>query len=249
MKSTSRGQLEHPHTHKGFRTTQWTLVLNARDENGPQAGEGLTRLCETYWPPIYAYLRRAGHPSTDAKDLAQGFFAHLLEKDSLRNLNREKGKFRSFLLTCLQNYTRNLHIRSQAQKRGGSQTLISLDELKEDDRPFEPAHGFTPEQVFEKRWAEAVMERTIEQLQKLYVDAGKTELFEQLKNLQPDQRGTRRYAEIGAQLGLSEGAVKTAVHRMRVRHRDLLRREIASTIGAGEDVDEELRYLRQVLSR
>jgi RNA polymerase sigma factor (sigma-70 family) len=225
------------------------MVLQAQGDQGPEAIDGIAKLCETYWPPIYAYLRRAGHSFADAKDLTQGFFAHLLENDFIRNLSREKGKFRTFLLTCLQNYTNNIRERSKAQKRGGGRTLISLDELKEAEREFEPSHGLTPEQVFEARWAEAVMQRAIDRLREVYADAGKSDLFEQLKDVQPGERGGQSYAEIGAKLGLSEGAVKTSVHRMRIRHRDLLRREIASTLGDAEDVEEELRYLRQVLNR
>jgi RNA polymerase sigma factor (sigma-70 family) len=250
MKSARRDSPSQPLTQNGrFRTTQWTMVLQARDNSRPDAKEGLAKLCELYWPPIYSYLRRAGYAFADAKDLTQGFFAYLLENESLRRLDREKGKFRSFLLICLKNYLKNIRERGSAQKRGGGRTLISLDELKEGEREFEPSHGLTPEQIFETQWAEAVMKRAVDRLRQVYVDAGKMELFEQLKDLQPGERGEQSYAEIGMRLGLSEAAVKTAVHRMRVRHRALLRREIASTIGDNDDVEEELRYLREVLNR
>ncbi len=250
MKSSRRDSPQQPLTQNGrFRTTQWTVVLQARDNPEPDAGEGLAKLCETYWPPIYSYLRRAWYPFSDAKDLTQGFFAYILENESLRRLDREKGKFRSFLLICLKNFLKNVRERGSAQKRGGGRTLVSLDELKEGEREFEPSHGLTPEQIFEARWAEAVMKRAVSRLRQVYADAGKLELFELLKDLQPGERGEQNYAAIGKKLGLSESGVKTAVHRMRVRHRALLRREIASTIGEGDDVEEEIRYLREVLNR
>lgn len=225
------------------------MVLQAREGGSPQASECLSKLCETYWPPVYAYLRRCGHASADAKDLAQGFFAHLLEKDGLRNLSHGRGKFRSFLLTCLQNFTQNVRERASAQKRGGGLSAVSLEELSEGDSQFEPSKGLTPEEAFEAQWAEALMARAVERLRKMYTDAGKAGLFEQLKDLQLGEHGARGYADIGAQVGLSEAAVKTAVHRMRLRHRDLLRREIARTIGVDEDVEEELRYLAQIFNR
>ncbi|HEY2952750.1 MAG TPA: sigma-70 family RNA polymerase sigma factor [Verrucomicrobiae bacterium] len=233
-----------------FTTTHWSVVLQAKHGSASQAGEGLARLCQTYWPPIYAYLRREGHAPADAEDLAQGFFVHLFEQDFLSHLRHRQGKFRSFLLKFLKHYLSDERDKARAQKRGGGQTFLSLDELKEEERrAFEPSDALTAEQAYERRWAQTLMERAVARLRREYADAGQAELFDQLKDLQPGERGARSYADIGARLGLSEAAVKSAAHRLRLRHRDVLRSEIAATVGRPEDVDEEIRHLIQVLGR
>ena len=232
-----------------FTTTHWSVVLRARDDQSTQAREGLATLCQTYWPPIYAYLRREGHAPADAEDLTQGFFVHLLERDFLSRLQHQEGKFRSFLLKFLKNYLSDARDKERSQKRGGGQTLISLDELKEEERlALEPADTLTADQVFERRWAQRLMERAVERLRQEYAEDGKAALFEQLQELQPGERGARNYAEIGAHFGLSEGAVKSAMYRLRLRHRDILRSEIADTISSPGEVDAEIQHLIGVLS-
>jgi RNA polymerase sigma-70 factor (ECF subfamily) len=236
--------------NRWFTTTHWSVVLQAKNGSSSQAGEGLARLCQTYWPPIYAYLRREGHAPADAEDLAQGFFVHLFEQDFLSHLRHRQGKFRSFLLKFLKHYLSDERDKARAQKRGGGQSFLSLDELKEEERhAFEPSDALTADQAYERRWGQTLMERAVARLRREYADAGQAELFDQLKDLQPGERGAGSHAEIGERLGLSEAAVKSAAHRLRLRHRDLLRSEIAATVGRPEDVDEEIRHLIQVLGR
>lgn len=234
--------------NRWFTTTHWSVVLRARDEPSSKAKESMSVLCRTYWPPIYAYLRRDGHAPADAEDLTQGFFVHLFEQDFLSHLQHRQGKFRSFLLTFLKHYLSDVRAKARSQKRGGGQTLLSLDEVQTEERhALEPADYLTADQVFERRWAQRLMERVIARLRQEYVEAGKESLFDQLKDLNPAERGDRKYVDIGAQFGLSEAGVKSVVHRMRLRHRTLLREEIANTISSPDDVDDEIRYLIQVL--
>jgi RNA polymerase sigma-70 factor (ECF subfamily) len=246
---TSHHPEPRPEPNCWFTTTHWSVVLRARDDESTRARDGLAALCQTYWPPIYAYLRREGHAPADAEDLTQGFFVHLFEQDFLSHLQHREGKFRSFLLKFLKHYVSDVRDKARSQKRGGGQTFISLDELKEEERhALEPADALTADQVFERRWAQRLMERAVARLRQEYVDDGKAELFDQLKDLQPGERGARTYVEIGAQFGLSETAVKSAVHRLRLRHRDVLRSEIANTIGSPSEVDAEIQHLMGVLS-
>ncbi len=241
----------HSETHEPnhwFTTTHWTVVLQAKDQSS-KPGDGLAQLCQTYWPPIYAFLRREGHAPADAEDLTQGFFVHLFERDFLSHLHHKQGKFRSFLLKFLKHFLSDVRDKAQAEKRGGGKSFISLDEMVEEERhAVEPSVTLTADQVFERRWAQTLMQRATEHLREEYSAGGKLELFDQLKDLEPGERGARRYVEIGAQFGLSEAGVKSAVHRLRLRHREILRREIAATIGTSEDVDEEIRHLIHVLS-
>ena len=231
-----------------FATTHWSVVFTARDGDTSKALAAMERLCHSYWRPVYAYIRRDGRQPADAQDLTQEFFHRFIEKEWIDHLQHRRGKFRSFLLTFLKHFLSDERDRAGAQKRGGGQTIISLDELQaEESHGFEPSEGLTPDQVFERRWAQTMMERAVARLRQEYAEEGKAELFEQLKDLQPGERGERSYAEVGAAFGLSEGAVKSAVHRLRLRHRDILRHEIARTTGSAEEVDEEIRHLIQVL--
>ncbi len=241
-------QPERAEPDEWFRTTHWSVVLRARNDPSSKAREALAALCQLYWPPIYAYLRRTGHAPSDAEDLTQGFFVHLFEQDFLGHLQHQNGKFRSFLLVFLKNFLSDVRDKACSQKRGGGQTLISLDELEAEERhALEPSDSLTPEQVFERRWAHRLMERAVARLRAEYAAAGKEALFDELKDLHPGERGARSYVEIGALFGLSETAIKSAVHRLRLRHRDILRSEIANTISGPEEVEDEIRYLIQVL--
>jgi len=231
-----------------FATTHWSKVLAAGDSSAPGAKEALEGLCRTYWYPLYAFVRRQGQSPHDAQDLTQEFFAWLLESKQLRVADSERGRFRSFLLGMLKNFLSDERKRVQAQKRGGGCALISLDAaLAEERYDLEPAIDLTPEIIFDRRWAWTVMEQTVARLRDEYVAAGRAELFEQLKHFQPGEEAGRSYAEVAERLGLSEGAVKSAIWRLRQRHRDLLREEIAQTVATPAEVDEEIRYLVAVL--
>jgi len=232
-----------------FRTTRWTHLLQAknRDETGI-ARFGVSKLCESYWRPIYSYLRRSGHSRADAEDLTQGFFEHLLTHDWLRNVQPGNGKFRSFLLKSLKNFCLNAHAKARAQKRGGKDIILPLDELTTEEEQIHAAGSLTPDETFDLSWAESLMQRAIERLRKEYVQGGKGDLFDELKNIVQDERGAS-YKEIGARLNLSEGAMKTAVHRIRARLARILHLEIAATLSTEDDADEELRYLRDALNR
>lgn len=237
-----------PATAQCFATTHWSVVLAAGDSSAPGAKEALERLCRTYWYPLYAFARRQGHSPHDAQDLTQEFFAWLLESKHLRVADSERGKFRSFLLGMLKNFLSDERKRAQAQKRGGGQALISLDAASAEERfDLEPATDLTPEIIFDRRWAWTVMEQTVARLREEYVSAGRAELFEELKHFQPGEEAGQSYAEVAARLGLTESAVKSAIWRLRQRHRDLLREEIAHTVATPADVDEEVRYLVAVL--
>jgi RNA polymerase sigma factor (sigma-70 family) len=233
-----------------FPPTLWTMVLLAGGEPGDQAGDALAQLCQRYWYPLYAYLRRRGQSAHDAEDLTQGFFLHLLSRRGLAKVQRQRGKFRSFLLSSLQNYVSDEWDRSRAQKRGGGAALVSLDAQDAEKRySAEPAGPMDPELLFEHRWAVTILDRALERLEAEYQAAGKAQRFEALRIFLTGEPQGVSYAETGARIGLSDGAVKVAVLRMRQRYRELVRGEIAHTIESEADIDEEMRHLLAILSR
>ena len=235
--------------HEWFKTTHWTVVLDARRDDSTQAQAALAKLCQVYWPPLYAYVRRSGHAPEDAKDLTQEFFARLLEKDYLKAVHQEKGKFRSFLLLVLKRFLANQRDHANCQKRGGGQEIISLDEQDTEQRYLsEPADGMTPEKDFERRWAMALLEQVLIRLQEEFNAAGKSDLFRELEVFISGEKTQHSYAEIAARLGMSEGAVRVSVHRLRRRYRELLRLEVANTVDTPEAVDAEIRQLFTALS-
>lgn len=227
-----------------FNTTRWSLVLSARESLTPPAKEALASLCELYWYPLYAYLRRRGHTVENAQDLTQGFFARLLEKRSLRLVDRARGRFRSFLLASLDHYVSNERDRESAQKRGGGTLTFSLDGAEAEVRyRLEPQDQLTPEKVFDRNWALTVLDRVLTELSMDLHAEGKGALFDCLKPClicDPD-RGS--YQELAEALGMTETAVKVAVHRLRRRYREHLHAEIAQTVEHPEEVDLELRHL------
>jgi len=224
--------------------------LAAKTGDGEESKDALEKLCRTYWAPLYSYIRRDGYSAEDAQDLTQEFFARLLAKDYLSRLQDQRGKFRSFLLTFLKHFLSDQRDKARAQKRGGGKQFISLDETSAEEREFAVAdHSANPEQLFEKRWAAAVLEHALQRLRQEYQAGGKSTLFEHLKDLQPGEPGGRSYAEIGALVGMTESSVKSAAHRLRQRHREVLREEIAQTVSSNEEIDEEIRYLLSVLGR
>ena len=227
-----------------FATTHWSVVLAAAHRGSRESEEALAALCETYWYPLYAYVRRRGHTANDARDLTQEFFAVLLEKGYLQAADRERGRFRSFLLTALKRFLAKERDRAKAQKRGGGRGLISLDVRAGEDRyALEPSHDWTPERVYERRWALTLLDEAMAQLRQRYAADKKPLVFERLKAFLTGEGQGTSYSEIGGELGMSEGAVKMAVHRLRQRYREVLRTEVAQTLADLQDVDEELKHL------
>jgi len=239
-----------PNAGGQFASTQWSVVLAARDGDPARAREALAALCGTYWRPLYLYVRRCGRSTEDAQDLTQGFFAHLMEKESLRHVDPGLGKFRAFLLASLKNYMTNERRRGQTEKRGEAAKLVSLEAVRGVEAHVAVADGsLSPERQYERNWALTVLGRVTEQLEAEFSAAGKARIFEMLK---PYLTGDRemRYAEAAAVLGISEVTARVAVHRMRGRFRDLLHEEVARTLADPGDagaVEQELRFLLAAL--
>jgi RNA polymerase sigma factor (sigma-70 family) len=233
-----------------FNTTHWTMVLAcAEEDSSAKTQEALAALFQIYWYPLYAYVRRRGYGEQDAEDLVQGFCLHLQEKHALARADRERGKFRTFLLSSLQNFLSNERERAQAQKRGGGQELIRLDAEEADARyRLEPAHATTPELLFEKRWAHALLEQTVSDLRADFVARGKERLFEGLSSFLTSDPHETSYQSAAAQLGLPLSAIKTTIHRLRRDYRAKLREEIGRTVSSPDEVEDELLHLRKVLS-
>ena len=233
-----------------FRTTHWSAVLAARDKNSSQAEEALAELCQTYWYPLYAYIRRRGNNPIEAEDLTQGFFARLLEKNYIGDVTPGVGRFRCFLLASLKHFLANEWDRAQTSKRGGGKLIFSLDDQDAEARyQFEPVENVTPETLFEQRWALTVLERVLARLREEFVATEKAELFDQLKIFLSTDQPSCSYAEIAARTGLKEGTVKVAVHRLRRRYGELLRAEIGNTVSEPREVEDEVRHLISVLRR
>lgn len=227
-----------------FATTHWTVVLAAGRQRSPQAARALEELCRTYWYPLYAYVRRRGHSKVDAEDLTQAFFVRLLEKNSFATLDSERGKFRAFLLASLKHFLANERDKAQAQKRGGGAANLSLD-WQTADTKFQVADAQepSPDKVFDREWALALLAKVIERLQTECAADGKVNLFEQLKSFLTTSQAESAQREAAKSLGMEEGAVRVAVHRLRKRYRQLLRAEIANTLADAALVDEEMRAL------
>jgi RNA polymerase sigma factor (sigma-70 family) len=233
-----------------FATTHWSVVLVAGVHASDKAEKALEALCRTYWYALYVFVRRQGHSEADAQDLTQEFFAQFLEKKYIAHANPERGKFRTFLLGCLKNFLANEWDRAQTMKRGGAHKIISWDEHVAENRFIsEPATGVTPEDAFEKRWAGMLLEQVLLRLGEEFAATGKTEAFNALKMFLWGSDASVSYKELSAQLDLSEGAARVAVHRFRHRYRELLRITIGDTVADPKDVDDELRHLISVIKR
>jgi len=247
MSSTVRESTSSPAAN--FALTHWSVVVAAGRSDSTHARTALEKLCRTYWPPIYAFVRRQGHSPHDAQDLTQEFFARLLEKKSLADVDRAKGRFRSFLLASLKHFLANEWDKAKAQKRGGGQVLIPIDaQSAETSIGIDPADGTTAEGIFERRWAVTLLELVLHRLREEYARNGRTELFEQLKVTLTEASRSVTYSEIATRLSMTEGAVKVAVHRLRQRYRELLRAEIAETVASPGEVEEEIRALFSALA-
>jgi RNA polymerase sigma-70 factor (ECF subfamily) len=235
-------------TRSVFATTHWSVVLAAGQKDSPQAAAALEQLCRAYWYPLYAYVRRRGANPEDAQDRTQSFFTRLLEGDFLPRASSQRGRFRSFLLTALQNFLTDEHDRATASKRGGGQPLISLDALDGEARyTLEPADEVSPDKLFERRWATTVLEGAWMRLESEYAAESKVDLFRELRRFNSVQESAPGYAETASHLSLPENTVKSLVRRMRRRYRTLLRAEIARTVADPAEIDEEIRYLLRVL--
>ncbi len=231
-----------------FKTTRWSVVLAAGTRSDPHSDDALATLCLAYWHPLYVYIRRRGYSADEASDLTQEFFARLMEKQYLHHANVERGRFRSFLLAAVNHFLANERDRVRAQKRGGGRPPLPLEmETAEGLYLREPGDARTPERVFERRWALTMLDRVLATLRQEYDASGRAALFDRLKDLLASGRTEEPYARVAAALGTSEGAVKVAVHRLRRRFGDLLRKEIAQTVPSADQVDDEIRYLFRVL--
>jgi DNA-directed RNA polymerase specialized sigma24 family protein len=232
-----------------FATTHWSVVLAAGKGDTPQAVAALEQLCRIYWYPLYAFVRREGHSAQDSEDLLLGFFARFLEKHYLDSVDQAKGRFRSFLLAALKHYLANEWDKAKAVRRGGRIEFLSLEGEAAESRYWEePASELTPEKLYEQRWACALLERVMERLQRDFDASGKNPPFDALKGFLVGEGRSASYAELGAQHGLSEGALKMRVQRLRQRYQRLLREEIAHTMAGPEEVEDEIRHLFSVLS-
>jgi RNA polymerase sigma-70 factor (ECF subfamily) len=227
-----------------FATTHWSVVLAASQTGGAQAQEALERLCRTYWYPLYGFVRRKGYDTHTAQDLTQAFFVRFLAKNYLAQVDREKGRFRSFLLASLNHFLANEWDRARAEKRGGGCGFISWDELERDGRVDVTAPPeWSAERVYEHQWALTLLNQVFARLREECLASGKGELFEALRVYLSGEKATASYAEAGEPLNMTAGAVQVAVHRLRRRYGDLLREEIAHTVNRPEEINEEIRHL------
>jgi RNA polymerase sigma-70 factor (ECF subfamily) len=226
-----------------FGETHWSVICSAMDKQRPDmAADALEKLCRVYWPPLYAYVRRLGESPHDAQDLTQAFFARFLDKDYLAAVDQAKGRFRSFMLAAFKHFLANERDKQRAQKRGGDCSFVPIDfHNAESHCGFEPSHGLTPEVIFQRRWASAVLEQALARLRCEYAAAGKEAWFEQLKQTLTEGRGAIAYTALAAKLETSEAAVKMAVHRLRQRYREAIRCEIAATVADPSQIEDELR--------
>ena len=232
-----------------FNTTHWSVVVNAGHELTEQAALALERLCQTYWSPLYAYVRRCGHDEDSARDLTQSFFAQLIEKRRLTHADRERGRFRTFMLGAMQNFLHNEHDRLQALKRGGGREVISLDQQESEEYVLRGVSDrLTPERLFEKRWASRLIEVVMERLRTEFIAEGKADLFDRLEPHLWGDATSVPYLQVANDMNMSLSALKSTTHRLRQRAREILREEIANTVAAVADIDAEIRHLMDTFS-
>lgn len=233
-----------------FVTTHWSVVLAARESDSPAVRTALEQLCQTYWCPLYAFVRRQGHSPADAEDLTQAFFERVLEKQYFADADRSKGRFRDFLKAALKHFLSNDRDRAQAAKRGGCATPVPLDGLTAEERyRLEPADTRAPDRLFDRGWALTIVENAVARMRQDYAEAGKRAVFEHLKFQLPGAATSgESYAQIATRLGNTESAIKSEASRFRDQFRVFVRAEIQETVGGVADIDEEIRYLLEVLS-
>ena len=238
-----------------FKTTRWSLIVSSLDgdKDGKKAREALAQLCRIYWRPIFAFTCRRGYSTEDAQDLTQDFFLMVLDSDLLRRADRDRGRFRSLLLKALQNFLIDAHEKRSAQKRGGGLHFVSWDDWMAEapsqlSLPLDALKNWTPEKIFDVRWAATVAERALTRLAEECESRGRRRAFDALSSQLTADRADVSYEELGRELGVAESAVKRLLHHLRLRYRDLLRAEVARTVATPADVDDELRYLRAALA-
>ena len=233
-----------PRTAAQFATTHWSVVLAAGDGASPESSAALERLCRTYWYPLYAFVRRKGYSVEDAEDLVQDFFSTFLQKGYVERADPARGRFRSLLLTSMQNFLHNAQDRLTALKRGGGQRFFSWDITAVEDRyRAQPGEGLTPEKAYEKRWAATLLQEVLDRVREDFKVTGRAELFEQLKGHLWAEDDAVPYAQLGANLGMTPMALKVTVHRLRQRFGERLREEIAHTVSDAAEVEHEIQYL------
>jgi RNA polymerase sigma factor (sigma-70 family) len=244
MKSEEIKRPENATNPGWFATTHWSLVVRATGSESPDGAAALASLCESYWRPIYLYIRRRGYSAHDAQDLTQGFFAFLLSRNHMAKADADRGRFRSFLLGTLKKFLSDQRDKANAQKRGGGTTTLSLDfESAERNLALNAVSDSDPVREFDRNWALSLLEQTMTRLQEEHRAASKGKLFAEIASAITGEKSGRPYSEIGEALGISEGSVKMAVMRARRRYGELLREEIAHTVASAADIDDEVRRL------
>lgn len=233
-----------------FQNTHWSLVLAACQADSRQAHEALSRLCQTYWYPVYVFIRRRGAEAEPAKDLTQEFFSRLLAKQYLRTADPERGRFRTFLMSCVEHFLSNERKKERTLKRGGNYTFVPLEEPPAEDRyQAEPYETMSPDKLLDRRWALTLLDLSLEQLKQEYVAADKVAQSETLQEcLSGAKEAPSSFAEIGTRLGMSPASARQAASRMRCRFGELLRRNVAKTVSNPSQVEPELVHLRAALS-
>lgn len=232
-----------------FATTQWSVVVAAGDLGGDDSRFAFTQLCETYWYPVYAFVRRSTSDVHEAQDQTQSFFSYLIEKGAIAKAVRSRGRFRAFLLTALKNFLANEREKASAEKRGGGKVDLSLDfDSGESRYQIEPSHDLTAERLYERRWVLTLLEQVLDRLRSEYAAAGKADDFEQFKGALTGEASAADYQQAAAALGISPAAAKQAAYRMRKRYRELFRQEVARTVADDGEVDDEIGRLLETLS-
>jgi RNA polymerase sigma factor (sigma-70 family) len=240
----------HSAAGPGFQTTHWSVVLAAGDATSPDVHAALAHLCQTYWLPIYAFVRKRGHSPEQAEDLVQDFFGNFLAKNHVAKAARERGRFRSFLMTSVENFLHNVHARSQAIKRGGGLQILSLDIPNPEDQYLsEPTDETNPAKAFEQRWASTVLNTVLQRLRNEFVESGRSELYDALNAHLWGDVECIPYPRVASEFKLTIANVKTTAYRLRQRYRELLREEIAQTVSQPGEVDDEIRYLMKIVSQ
>ncbi len=249
MPTNATSAAESPRPKNYFATTHWTVVMAASRSHTTGARVALDELCKLYWYPLYAYVRRRGSNPQDAEDLTQEFFRTLLEKEYLKAADREKGRFRTFLLVALQRFLANDWDRARAQKRGGRSEHVSLDTSSaENQYQVEAASDVSPERIYDRRWAFALLGKTMARLRAEFVASEKQNEFEQIKECLTADRGALDYSALAMRIGVSEGALRVAIHRLRKRFREIFREEVAQTVATPTEIDAEMRHLMAALA-
>jgi RNA polymerase sigma factor (sigma-70 family) len=239
-----------PEAHKGFfATTHWSVVMAAGQRDSPQAAEALEKLCHTYWYPLYAYVRRRGHNPTDAQDLTQEFFARFLARNYLAGVQQERARFRSYLLGAMNHFLSDAWDHAHRQKRAAAQENLPIDGPSGEARyAIEPADELSPDRLFDRRWALTLLDQVLGRLRVEYQTAGKALLFEKLNGFLTGETKRDRYHQTATELGVTEGNLRVAIHRLRKRYGELFLSEVAQTVSAPEEVREEMLYLLSAAS-